>query len=629
MRNPEGSRSTTISVSTQIESSIESEGIFDTELSKKSPDHSELITFLINLGQGQDRVNFIAKMVKNNQSAMNNVFEFLSGRTIHNIDNAKKNLIDDFLNPNTGFKKPIRKVSSLSVGSSIGRIESEEKFIEELGRDSPNYTNLNFFLISLETGQVRVNFIAKMVEKNRYAMDNVFRSLVERGVTDSKYYDDVKILIDDFINPASNFNIVKDCKGVNHIFNATHHGKPELVKHILERDPDSVNIVSKRGGSLIHVAVSNRMSEVLKELLNCSNLNLYALRTRKDKNKVTTIVENVFDIADKLKLDKKNKIPEMLLEEHKRRFDSGDPDAIAFENTFKILLQSANPKYRLNPSATIENSTMSAEGHNGNLQQAIIENREGSSAHLDPSGSPIIPAVDLDAIAFEISRASDIEISRASDKTINADAEMASSIINPDAPQASFQLNAESPMVWDDHWHLQHHSANLQSLAPEEMASSIINPDAPQASFQLNGNPVMVWDDPWHLQHHSANLQSSDPETANMSMAGSGSENGISVFRPPFIPAVHETTSLTQIIDSINENHEVKDPQPISKTSSNSAFGSFRKRGLDNSEKEQSNKSAKTTPEDGQSTDNGGRITSTSASPISQKSPPKSDQPQR
>ena len=47
MRNPEGSRSTTISVSTQIESSIESEGIFDTELSKKSPDYDELITFLI------------------------------------------------------------------------------------------------------------------------------------------------------------------------------------------------------------------------------------------------------------------------------------------------------------------------------------------------------------------------------------------------------------------------------------------------------------------------------------------------------------------------------------------------------------------------------------------------------
>ena len=584
MRNPEGSRSTTISVSTQIESSIESEGIFDTELSKKSPDYDELITFLINLGQGQDRVNFIAKMVKNNQSAINNVFEFLSGRTIHNIDNAKKNLIDDFLNPNTGFKKPIRKVSSLSVGSSIGRIESEEKFIEELGSDSPNYKNLNFFLISLEPGQVRVNFIAKMVEKNQYAMDNVFRDLVTKGISDTRYGEVIKNLIDDFINPASNFNIVKDCKGVNHIFNATHHGKPQLVKHILERDPDSVNIVSKRGGSLIHVAVSNRMSEVLKELLNCSNLNLYALRTRKDKNKVTTIVENVFDIADKLKIDKKNIIPKMLLEEHKRRFDSGDPDAIAFENTFKILLQSANPKYRLNPSATIENSTMSAEGHNGNLQQAIKENREGSSAHLDPSGSPIIPAVDLDAIAFEISRASDIEISRASDKTINADAEMASSIINPDAPQASFQLNAESPMVWDD---------------------------------------------PWHLQHHSANLQSSDPETANMSMAGSGSENGISVFRPPFIPAVHETTSLTQIIDSINENHEVKDPQPISKTSYNSAFGSFRKWGLDNSEKEQSNKSAKTTPEDGQSTDNGGRITSTSASPISQKSPPKSDQPQR
>ncbi len=470
------------------------------------------------------------------------------------------------------IKEPVKKKASSDV-SSIERIESEEKFIEELGKDSPNYQKLNFLLIRFEPGQIRVNFIAKMVEKNQNAMDKVFRNLVSNGVSDKSYGPLVKILIDDFINPASNFNIVKDCKGVNHIFNATHHGKPELVKNILERDPDSVNIVSKRGGSLIHVAVSNRMSGVLKELLNYSNLNLYALRTRKDKDKVATIVESVFDIANKL--DKKNKIPKMLLGEHKRRFDSGDPDAIAFENTFKMLAPSTNPQDHLNPSATIENTTISVESHNGNLQQAIIENGEGSSAHLGPSGSPIIPAVDLDAIAFEISRASD--------KTINADA---------------------------------------------EMASSIINPDAPQASFKLNGNPVMVWDDHWHLDHY-ANLQSSDPETANISMAGSGSENGISVFRPPFIPAVHETTSLTQIIDSINENHEVKDPQSIFKTSSNSAFGSFRKRGLDNSEKEQSNKSAKTTPEDGQSMDNGGRITSTSASPISQKSPPKSDQPQR
>lgn len=225
------------------------------------------------------------------------------------------------------IKEPVKK-KALSYRSSIERIESEEKFIEELGKDLPNYKNLNFFLIRFEPGQVRANFIAKMVEKNQNAMDNVFRNLVSNGVSDKSYGHLVKILIDDFINPASNFNIVKDFKGVNHIFNATHHGKPELVKHILERDPASVNVVSQRGGSLIHVAVSNRMSNVLKELLNCSNLNLYSLRTRKDKDKVATVVESVFDIANKL--DKKNKIPKMLLEEHNRRFDSGDPDAIAF-----------------------------------------------------------------------------------------------------------------------------------------------------------------------------------------------------------------------------------------------------------------------------------------------------------
>lgn len=240
-----------------------------------------------------------------------------------------------------------------------------------------------------------------------------------------------------------------------------------------------------------------------------------------------------------------------------------------------MLTPSTDPQDHSSPSVTMENTIMSLEGHNGNLQQAIIENREGSSVHLDPSGSPIIPAVDLDAIVFEISRASD--------KTINADAEMACSIINPDAPQSSSQLNDNTVMVWDDHWHLDHY----------------------------------------------ANLQLSVPETENMSMAGSGSENGISVFRTTLTPVVHETTSLHQIIDLISKNHEVKDPQPIFKTSSNSAFDSFRKRGLDNSEKEQSNKSAKTTPEDWQLTDSSGRITSTSASQISQKPPSKSNQTQR
>lgn len=304
MKNPQGPTSKTTSRSPPIESSIESEDIFYTELSRQSPDYYQLITFLINLEEGQDRVNFITKMVKKNQYVMDNVFKVLSGRVIHYIEDPNNKLIEDFLNSNSGFKKPIRKVSSLSVRSSVEKIESEEKFIEELGKDSPNKKNLNFFLISLEPGQLRVNFIAKMVEKNQYAMDNVFRYLVEKGLPGIDVRE-IKILIDDFINPASNFNIVKDCKGVNHIFNATHHGKHELVRSILERDPDSVNIISKRGASLIHVAVSNRMTEVLNELLNCSKLNLYALRTSKDKDNVTTIFESVFDIA-KEKLDKKN-----------------------------------------------------------------------------------------------------------------------------------------------------------------------------------------------------------------------------------------------------------------------------------------------------------------------------------
>ncbi len=558
-----------------------------------------------------------------------------------------------------GFSKKIKEPAEKKASrdfSSIGRIESEEKFIEELGRDSPNYTNLNFFLIGFEPGQVRVNFIAKMVEKNQYAMDNVFRNLVSNGVSDNSYGHLVKILIDDFINPASNFNIVKDCKGVNHIFNATHHGKPELVKNILERDPDSVNIISIRGPSLIHIAVSNRMSAVLKELLNCSNLNLYALRPKKDKYKDTTIVESVFDIAKSL--NKKNKIHEMLKGEHKRRFDSGDPDAIAFENTFKILL----------PSATIENSTMSAEGHNGNLQQAIIENREGSSAHLDQSQFSIIPAVDLDAIAFEISRASD--------KTINTNAEMASSIINPDAPQASSQLNAESPMVWGDPWHLQRY-ANLQSSAPEtanmsmaeagsengisvfwppfipavdldaidseiarasdkftntglQMASSLINPDQPQASFQLSAESPMVWDGNYHSDCISRLLdqgkitlgdkQIIDRILDDIQPQITGGGAMIGDTRGFILASLNTplTGASTQITDPINENHEVKDSQSISSsigpdTSSQSAFRPFKRTKTSSVGEFISNSEA------GQSMDNGERITSR-ISPTSQES---------
>ena len=451
-----------------------------------------------------------------------------------------------------------------SVGSSSGRIESEEKFIVELGKDSPNYKNLIFFLIGLEPGQVRVNFIAKMVEKNKNAMDNVFRDLVESGLRDKSYGDLVKILIDDFINPASNFDIVKDFKGVNHIFNATHHGKSELVKHILERDPDSVNIVSSRGGSLIHVAVSNRMSNVLKELLNCSKLNLYALRNRKDKD-TTAIVESVFDIAKK-KSDKHNRILEMLLGEHEKRFNSGDPAAIAFENTSKILAPSTNPQDHLNPSDTIKNTTMSLEGHNGSLQQAIIENREeGSSAYSDPSGPPVIPAVDPKAIAFEIVRSSD--------KSIKVGEEMASSSINPDASQVSFQLEEEA-MVRDD---------------PE------------YRGFTYNEEMANMFE--WEV-------------------AGSKNES-----RPPVIPAAHETTNLPQIIDSINQNQSqnVRDPKTISINGNvQSAFISFGKRKLNNHEQEQSNKSANTTSEAMQSIDNDRQIAS-STSPISQKSLSESD----
>ena len=183
-------------------------------------------------------------------------------------------------------------------------------------------------------------------------------------------------------------------------------------------------------------------------------------------------------------------------------------------------------------------------------------------------------------------------------------------------------------MVWVDPGHLQHYSYNFHSSAPE-MASPLINPNAPQASSQLNAESPMVWDDPEHLQHYSYNIHPSAPEMANMSMAGARSENGMSVSRPPVIPDNPETTSLSQIINLISKNHEVRNPQPISASidltiSSQSAFTPVRKkRRLDDLAQEKSSEPANTLPEDRQSIDNGGRITSTSASPISQKSPSK------
>ena len=88
------------------------------------------------------------------------------------------------------------------------------------------------------------------------------------------------------------------------------------------------------------------------------------------------------------------------------------------------------------------------------------------------------------------------------------------------------------------------------------------------------------------------------------------------------------TEASTQITDSINENHEVKDPQPISSsigpdTSSQSAFRPFKRTKTSSVGAFISNSEA------GQSMDNGERITSTSASSISQKSPSKSNQSQR
>ena len=104
------------------------------------------------------------------------------------------------------------------------------------------------------------------------------------------------------------------------------------------------------------------------------------------------------------------------------------------------MAPSTNPQDHLKPSATIENTTKSLEGHNESLQQAIIEKSEEGSSAYDRSGPPFIPAVDPGTIASEIVRSSD--------KSIKVVEKMASSSINPDASQVSFQL--QEVMVWDD-----------------------------------------------------------------------------------------------------------------------------------------------------------------------------------
>jgi hypothetical protein len=497
MRNPEGPRSIMLSDRTPIESSIKSEDIFYTELSKPYLNYRNLILYLMNIEQGPARVSFVENMVKCNILATNNVFKALFNKRY--VDRVDENLIDDFLNPKTKFKNPININEAITTGNII------------------------------------------------------------------------------------------------------------MIKKILEIDPDSVNAPSLQGNYPIGLAVLNSKKDVLKELVKSQELNLYSRCALRTLRGIKFENSTVFDIA---KVKNNLEIIKILENEHQMRLMAKNPDAMQFEKhrvSKEIASSSINPEASQQSSQFIQETVMVWEEarhesycffqlsdheeiekmitarDNGNLYGvqpqitgggSIIGNGEWSSSDLAPFNPPINSVVDSDSIGSEIATASD--------KSTNARLQMASPLINPDAPQASSQLYAESPMVWDN---------------------------------------------PEHLQFYSDNFHLSAPEMANMYMPVAESENGISVFRPRFILAANKTNSLDQIMDSINENHKARDPQPISAsigpdTSSRSAFSSPKQIETSNNyttEEEVTTKFAKTTSEDRQS------ITSR-ISPTSQESLSGSDQ---
>ena len=205
-------------------------------------------------------------------------------------------------------------------------IKSEDKFIEEISKKPLDTFKLNCFLVNFEAGQKRVEFIKKMTLSHGSEMDEVFRSLVEKGIKDKIYINDVEILIDDFVNEGSGFDIVTTKNKLKNINCAVSHGRTRLVEAILKIDPDSVNFCGTYNYP-IHIAASNRQTNTLMALIKCPQLKLYSRTTRKGQEGKT-----VFDVANGD--GKKNKnIIAILEKEHQRRLELGDPDAIAYENS--------------------------------------------------------------------------------------------------------------------------------------------------------------------------------------------------------------------------------------------------------------------------------------------------------
>jgi hypothetical protein len=216
------------------------------------------------------------------------------------------------------------------------------QFNDEIKKAKPNYISLIRSLINYPKSLPRVDFISKMLKENTLKMETLFRRLLEGVGLNKTLTKEGNLLIDDFIDQASNFNIVSDSKGNNHIFSAVAHGRTKLVEAILHRNENSVNAVSKIGSSPIHIASKNRSTEVLNIILRCPRLDFY--KKYDEKKPIPEIFRNktALDLAwDKCDALNANTF-HTLLKEHQRRLNLRDPDAIAYE---QAMLKEKSPNF--------------------------------------------------------------------------------------------------------------------------------------------------------------------------------------------------------------------------------------------------------------------------------------------
>lgn len=351
---------------------------------------------------------------------------------------------------------------------------SEDEFIKGLQFSYPkplDFFNLKLFLLNQTPGSERVNFIAKIVQNHPSEIKEVFKDLVANGLKIKPYIsrksevlrDSVIKLIDDFINEDSNFPVHENSHESKNIFIAINARKINLVKAILERDPDSINAKNSQNKSPIHIVVSHNNKNLLQELLKYRSLDLYAKCNATNHDKSASSQLNVFDIA---KTKNNLEIIQILENEHQMRLMAKNPDAIEFEKhrvPKEIASSSINPEtsqqssqlsqetvmvweearhknycfYQLSNHEEIEKMIIAQTTGGGSL----IGNGEGSSSDLAPFNPPINEAVDSDSIGSEIATASD--------KSTNAGLQMVSSSINPETSQASPELGNEPVMPWE------------------------------------------------------------------------------------------------------------------------------------------------------------------------------------